>query len=74
MGAEVNQEIKTSTKSIADIPASAPSKRVLGVYRSYRKVIEGAVAAQEVGISTMRQQCPHFHEWISRLDGAPALA
>lgn len=57
-------------EDINDNPTSAPSKRVLGIYRSYRKVIEGTVAAEEVGIQTMRQQCPHFHEWVSRLEAA----
>lgn len=60
-------------EDINDDPNSAPSKRVAGVYRSYRKVIEGTVAAQEVGVGTMRQQCPHFHEWVSRLEAAIPL-
>jgi hypothetical protein len=60
-------------EDINDNPASAPSKRVLGIYSSYRKVIEGTVAAQEVGVPTMRQQCPHFHEWVSRLEAATPL-
>jgi hypothetical protein len=60
-------------EDINDDPASAPSKRVMGIYRSYRKVIEGTVAAEEVGVQTMRQQCPHFHEWVSRLENATPL-
>ena len=60
-------------EDINDNPASAPSKRVMGIYRSYRKVIEGTVAAQEVGVPIMRQQCPHFHEWVTRLEGATPL-
>lgn len=60
-------------EDINDDPQSAPSKRVLAVYGSYRKVIEGTVAAQEVGVATMRQQCPHFHQWVSRLETATPL-
>jgi hypothetical protein len=60
-------------EDINDNPQSAPSKRVLAVYGSYRKVIEGTVAAQEVGVATMRQQCPHFHQWVSRLETATPL-
>ena len=60
-------------EDINDDPNRAPSKRVISVYHPYRKVIEGTVAAQEVGIETMRQQCPHFHEWVSRLEAAVPL-
>lgn len=63
-----------SPEDINEDPDHAPSKRVVGVYRSYRKVIEGTVAAQEVGVQTMRQQCPHFHEWVSGLEAATPLA
>lgn len=55
-------------EDINDEPQTAPSKRVLTIYRSYRKVIEGTVAAQHVGIEAMRRQCPHFHQWVSRLE------
>lgn len=60
-------------EDINDDPQSAPSKRVLAIYGSYRKVIEGTVAAQQVGIEAMRQQCPHFHQWVSRLETAAPL-
>jgi hypothetical protein len=60
-------------EDINDDPQLAPSKRVLAAYPPYRKVIEGTIAAQEVGITTMRQQCPHFHQWVSRLETAPPL-
>jgi hypothetical protein len=60
-------------EDINDDPNRAPSKRVISVYHGYRKVIEGTVAAQEVGVETMRQQCPHFHQWVSRLEAAVPL-
>jgi Domain of unknown function (DUF4276) len=60
-------------EDINDDPNRAPSKRVISVYHGYRKVIEGTVAAQEVGMETMRQQCPHFHQWVSRLEAAVPL-
>jgi hypothetical protein len=55
-------------EDINDDPNTAPSKRVVGVYPAYRKVLDGTLAAQAVGIQTMRQQCPHFHDWIGRLE------
>jgi hypothetical protein len=47
---------------------TAPSKRVLAAYPSYRKVLDGTLAAQSVGVETMRRECPHFRRWIERLE------
>ena len=60
-------------EDINDDPNRAPSKRVIALYYGYRKVIEGTVAAQEVGIERMRQQCPHFHQWVSNLEAVAPL-
>jgi hypothetical protein len=57
-----------SPEDINDDPASAPSKRVLAVYPSYRKVIEGTIAAQSVGIATIGRECQHFREWLETLE------
>jgi hypothetical protein len=57
-----------SPEEINDDPNSAPSKRVLAVYPSYRKVLDGALAARSVGIDRMSQACPHFRDWIERLE------
>ena len=54
-------------EDINDDPLTAPSKRVLAAYPQYRKVLHGTLAAQAVGIAAMRQECPHFREWLDRL-------
>lgn len=61
-------------EDINDDPQTAPSKRIISIYRSYRKVIEGTISAQRVGLDRMRQQCPHFDQWVSRLESATPLA
>jgi hypothetical protein len=58
-------------EDINDDPNSAPSKRVVGVYRQYNKVIEGTLAAQRIGIDRMLAECPHFRTWIERLAALP---
>jgi|SRR5215469_8861289 len=58
----------TTPEDINDNENTAPSKRVSGVYTSYRKVVDGTLAAKAVGIQTMRQQCPHFNDWITALE------
>lgn len=51
-----------------DGPDTAPSKRVLALYPSYSKVIDGTLAAQAIGIARMRKECPHFRDWLERLE------
>lgn len=59
-------------EDINDDPNTAPSKRVAGVYRQYKKVIEGTLAAQRIGVDRMLAECPHFRQWIERLSALPA--
>jgi hypothetical protein len=42
-------------------------------YSQYSKVLHGTVAAQSVGITAMRQECPHFREWLDRIAGLQPL-
>jgi hypothetical protein len=55
-------------EDINDGPTTAPSKRVLALYPSYQKVIEGTLAARAVGIAAMRRECPRFREWLEWLE------
>jgi hypothetical protein len=59
-------------EDINDNPNTAPSKRVVDVYRAYSKPIDGLRAAQAVGIARMRQECPHFREWLEQLEALAA--
>lgn len=70
------QQIRDSfptPEDINDDPLTAPSKRILAAYPRYRKVLHGTVAAQSIGIAAMRQECPHFREWLDRLAGLQPL-
>ena len=64
----VRREFKTP-EDINDDAYTAPSKRVLGLYPSYRKPLDGTHAAKVVGIETMKRECPHFRDWVERLEG-----
>lgn len=66
--AEIRADFETP-EDINDDPNTAPSKRVLATLPSYRKVVDGTLAAQMVGIAKMRQACPHFREWLGQLEG-----
>jgi hypothetical protein len=63
----VRQEFPTP-EDIDDSPNTAPSKRVIRLCPSYRKVLNGTGAAMAVGVDTMRRECPHFREWVERLE------
>jgi len=63
---KVRREFQTP-EDINDNVDTAPSKRVLGLYSSYRKPLDGTRAAKAVGIETMKRECPHFRDWIERL-------
>lgn len=52
---------------------SAPSKRLLRVFPAFRKALHGPTAAKRMGLDAIRSRCPHFNEWMKRLEQA-ALA
>ncbi len=68
------QEIRDafgSPEEINDSPQTAPSKRVESLMPGYQKPLYGALAALEIGLPTIRAECPHFATWLTRLELAP---
>jgi hypothetical protein len=61
-----------SPEHINDSPITAPSKRILAAVPGYQKVLQGNLAALEVGLDVMRQECPGFDLWLTRLEALPA--
>lgn len=55
-------------EDINDSPVSAPSKRVERLVRGYEKPLLGTLAALEIGLDRIRQECPHFHAWLIQLE------
>ena len=55
---------------IDDGPLTAPSKRIIAEIPEYagQKVSAGPVIAQKIGIATLRERCPHFHQWLEKLE------
>ncbi len=53
---------------INDSPLTAPSKRILSLLPNYEKPLLGTLAVLEIGLLAIREQCPHFEHWISRLE------
>ena len=57
-----------SPEAIDDSPITAPSKQIEALVPGYEKPLLGALAALEIGLETMRAECPHFDCWVSRLE------
>ncbi len=60
----------STPEEIDDSPQTAPSKRVLKLCPDYEKPIMGVLAALEIGLETMRRECPHFANWLRRLENS----
>jgi len=45
-----------------------PSARVLALFPAYRKRLHGPITTGRIGLDTMRRECPHFNQWVSRLE------
>ena len=56
---------------IDDGRMTAPSKRIIDVIPGYegRKTSAGPDIAEYIGLAVIREKCPHFHAWLTRLEG-----
>ena len=61
---------KTSPEEINESPQSAPSKRIIQYLPNYegQKAQVGPLVAEDIGLTMLRNNCPHFNEWISKLE------
>jgi hypothetical protein len=57
-----------SPEAINNSRATAPSKRICKLYSGYEKPIHGSLAAIEIGLDIIRQECGRFDEWLKRLE------
>src|SRR5512140_1474140 len=57
-----------SPEQIDEGPQAAPSKRIVSVYSGYQKPLHGPLATREIGLPVLRAKCPHFSEWVARLE------
>lgn len=59
-----------SPEEIDDGEQTAPSKRLIREVPTYHslKSIAGPLIAAEIGLTNLRDACPHFNEWVSTLE------
>ena len=65
---EIRRQFATP-EDINDDPDTAPSKRIKRAIPAYDKTAHGPPVALEVGLPTIRAQCPRFDAWMTRLEG-----
>lgn len=53
---------------INDSPTTAPSKRIKALLPRYNKVLHGPLVAEETGLDRIRNECPRFNGWLTRLE------
>lgn len=55
-------------EQINNSPQTAPSKRIESLVWGYEKPLLGTLAALEVGLKKMREQCPLFDAWLKKIE------
>lgn len=60
----------TNPEEINESPQTAPSKRIIQYLPNYegQKAQVGPLVAEDIGLNLLRQKCPHFNEWINKLE------
>ena len=69
--AALQQEVsRLQPEEINEGPHTAPSKRIINHLPVYErsKVRVGAAAAAAIGLPALRSKCPHFNDWLTRLE------
>jgi len=55
-------------EDINDDPHTAPSKRIISAMPAFQKTFHGPLIACDIGFDAMRAACPHFAQWLSKLE------
>lgn len=55
-------------EEINDHYDTCPSRRIKQYIENYVKTVDGIIAACKIGLTKMRQECPHFNEWVAKLE------
>ena len=55
-------------EAIDDGHETCPSRRIARIVRAYKKRAQGPIVTSRIGMDRLRLQCPHFGEWLARLE------
>lgn len=55
-------------EDINNSPETAPSKRLINAIPGYNKIVYGSILTELIGIEKIRNKCPLFNEWVTKLE------
>lgn len=55
-------------EAINDNWDTCPSRRIAGLADEYEKRVHGLAATSRIGLDVIRRACPHFGQWLDRLE------
>lgn len=58
----------SSPEEINDGRDTHPSARLTKLAPAYRKALHGPLAATRIGLDRIRRACPHFDQWVAKLE------
>jgi hypothetical protein len=61
-----------SPEEINENPNSAPSKRLKNLLPQYHKPLHGPIITANIGLDRIRQECPYFNGWLTKLESLGA--
>lgn len=59
-------------EAIDDGYETCPSRRIATLVPTYRKLLHGLIIAERTGVEALRAACPHFGQWLARLESLGA--
>jgi hypothetical protein len=70
IGRLINLSQQLAPEVIDDGAATAPSKRIIKEIPEYDgcKASAGPLVADKIGLPTLRARCPHFAEWLAKIE------
>lgn len=71
LAAEVQQVVNTAggPELINHGSQTHPKKRLQNMETGYKEASDGPTLAGKIGIPAIRTACPHFDEWLTKLEG-----
>jgi len=61
----------STPEEINDTPSGHPSQRIKSCIPGFSKLLHGIPCVRTIGLERIRLKCPHFSEWLSRLEQLP---
>ncbi|MEQ8226177.1 MAG: DUF4276 family protein [Candidatus Eremiobacterota bacterium] len=55
-------------EAINDGDETAPSKRLMNIFKGYKKTTDGISIAKYLGLEKIRKSCNHFNNWLKTME------